>query len=143
MAGVNKVILVGNLGADPDVMTLENGTKVARLSVATNEVYRNKEGEKVDRTEWHRVVLWRNRAELAEKYLSKGRQVYIEGRLRTRQYQDKEGNQRYTTEIEGDVINFLGGREGGGESNAGQQQSGPPADSQPPGAPPEEDDLPF
>jgi len=142
MAGVNKVILVGNLGADPDVMTLENGTKVARLSVATNEIYRNKEGEKVERTEWHRVVLWRNRAELAEKYLSKGRQVYVEGRLRTRQYQDKEGNQRYTTEIEGDVVNFLGGREGG-ESNTGQQQSGPPADSQPPGAPPEEDDLPF
>jgi len=141
MAGVNKVILVGNLGADPEIMTMESGTKMARLSVATNEFYRDKDGERVEKTEWHRVVLWRNRAELAEKFLSKGRQVYIEGRLRTRQYQDKEGNQRYTTEVVGDVINFLGGKEGGEQSSP--QQSPPPTDSPSPASPPEEDDLPF
>ncbi len=141
MAGVNKVILVGNLGADPEIMTLESGTKMARLSVATNEVYRDKDGERQEKTEWHRVVLWRNKAELAEKYLSKGRQVYVEGRLRTRQYQDKEGNQRYTTEILGDVVNFLGGREGGEQQT--KQQSPPPSDSPSPTTPPEEDDLPF
>ncbi len=141
MAGVNKVILVGNLGNDPEIMTLESGIKMARLSVATNEVYRDKDGERQEKTEWHRVVLWRNKAELAEKYLSKGRQVYVEGRLRTRQYQDKEGNQRYTTEILGDVINFLGGREGGEQQT--KQQSPPPSDSPSPTTPPEEDDLPF
>ncbi len=141
MAGVNKVILVGNLGADPEIMTLESGVKMARISVATNEVYRDKDGERQEKTEWHRVVLWRNKAELAEKYLSKGRQVYVEGRLRTRQYQDKDGNQRYTTEILGDVINFLGGREGGEQQT--QHHSPPPADSPSPETPPEEDDLPF
>ncbi len=135
------MILVGNLGADPEIMTMESGTKMARLSVATNEFYRDKDGERVEKTEWHRVVLWRNRAELAEKFLSKGRQVYIEGRLRTRQYQDKEGNQRYTTEVVGDVINFLGGKEGGEQSSP--QQSPPPTDSPSPASPPEEDDLPF
>lgn len=141
MAGVNKVILVGNLGADPEIMTLESGVKMARISVATNEVYRDKDGERQEKTEWHRVVLWRNKAELAEKYLSKGRQVYVEGRLRNRQYQDKDGNQRYTTEILCDVINFLGGREGGEQQTP--QQSPPPSDSPSPGTPPEEDDLPF
>ncbi len=141
MAGVNKVILVGNLGADPEIMTLESGVKMARISVATNEVYRDKDGERQEKTEWHRVVLWRNKAELAEKYLSKGRQVYVEGRLRNRQYQDKEGNQRYTTEILCDVINFLGGREGGEQQTP--QQSPPPSDAPSPGNPPEEDDLPF
>ncbi len=135
------MILVGNLGNDPEIMTLESGIKMARLSVATNEVYRDKDGERQEKTEWHRVVLWRNKAELAEKYLSKGRQVYVEGRLRTRQYQDKEGNQRYTTEILGDVINFLGGREGGEQQT--KQQSPPPSDSPSPTTPPEEDDLPF
>ncbi len=135
------MILVGNLGADPEIMTLESGVKMARISVATNEVYRDKDGERQEKTEWHRVVLWRNKAELAEKYLSKGRQVYVEGRLRNRQYQDKEGNQRYTTEILCDVINFLGGREGGEQQTP--QQSPPPSDAPSPGNPPEEDDLPF
>ena len=142
MAGVNKVILLGNLGMDPEIMTLESGTKMARFSLATNEFYRNREGEMVSRTEWHRVVLWRNRAELAEKYLNKGKQVYIEGRLRTRQWQDKDGNQRYTTEVVGDVMNFLGGQ-GGPEPQTDQKQSSPPADSSAPEAPSEEDDLPF
>ncbi len=135
MAGVNKVILLGNLGKDPDVTTLESGVKVARFPLATNEYYKGKDGESVEKTEWHQVVLWRNRAELAEKYLSKGRMVYIEGRLQTRQWQDKEGTQRYTTEIVGDVINFVGGGPGGdGDKNEREQESTPP---------PDEDDLPF
>ncbi len=137
------MILVGNLGMDPEVMTLESGTKMARFSLATNEYYRNKDGEMVSRTEWHRVVLWRNRAELAEKYLSKGRQVYIEGRLRTRQWQDKDGNQRYTTEIVGDIMNFLGGQGGPDTQPEEPRDSTPPSDSPAPDTPPEEDDLPF
>ncbi|MFO7874004.1 MAG: single-stranded DNA-binding protein [Bacteroidales bacterium] len=142
MAGVNKVILLGNLGKDPDVMTLESGVKVVRFPLATNEYYKGKDGEPVEKTEWHRVVLWRNRAELAEKYLSKGRQVYIEGRLQTRQWEDKEGNKRYTTEVVGDVINFIGGKPGqGGEDTS--RSGGEQTDDQVPGSPPEEDDLPF
>ncbi len=142
MAGVNKVILLGNLGMDPEIMTLESGVKMARLRLATNEYYKGKDGENVEKTEWHQVVLWRNRAELAEKFLSKGRTVYIEGRLRTRQWQDKEGNQRYTTEIIGDVINFIGGRP---DQDGATRQSGSEAPSDPPApdTPPEEDDLPF
>ncbi len=142
MAGVNKVILLGNLGKDPDILTLESGVKVARFPLATNEYFKGKDGENVEKTEWHQVVLWRNRAELAEKYLSKGRAVYVEGRLRTRQWQDKEGNQRYTTEVVGDVINFVGGRQ---DPDAGQKPDTGDAPSDLPAAdtPPEEDDLPF
>ncbi len=142
MAGVNKVILLGNLGMDPEIMTLESGVKLARIRLATNEYYKGKDGENVEKTEWHQVVLWRNRAELAEKFLSKGRTVYIEGRLRTRQWQDKDGNQRYTTEIIGDVINFIGGRP---DQDGATRQSGSEAPSDPPtpDTPPEEDDLPF
>lgn len=139
---MNKVILMGNLGKDPDIMTLESGVKLARFPLATNEYYKGKDGENIEKTEWHQVVLWRNRAELAEKYLSKGRTVYIEGRLRTRQWQDKDGNQRYTTEIVGDVINFVGGRP---DQEAGERPapSGAPSDPPVPESPPEEDDLPF
>ncbi len=144
MAGVNKVILLGNLGKDPDVTTLESGVKVARFPLATNEYYKSRDGEPVEKTEWHQVVLWRNRAELAEKYLSKGRMVYVEGRLQTRQWQDKEGNQRYTTEIIGDVINFVGGGPGeeGGRPAQGRDDA-PAENEQEAGTPPEEDDLPF
>ncbi len=142
MAGVNKVILLGNLGKDPDIMTLESGVKVARFPLATNAYFKGKDGEMTERTEWHQVVLWRNRAELAEKYLSKGRMVYVEGRLQTRQWEDKEGNKRYTTEVVGDVINFVGGRP---DQEKGEKASGmeAPSDLPAPDAPPEEDDLPF
>lgn len=141
MAGVNKVILLGNLGKDPDIQTLESGVKVARFPLATNEYFKGKDGEMTERTEWHQVVLWRNRAELAEKYLTKGSQVYVEGRLQTRQWEDKEGNKRYTTEIVCDVLNFVGAR-------PDQGQSGPPSGGSgenPPAADmaPEDDDLPF
>jgi single-strand DNA-binding protein len=100
MAGINKVILVGNLGKDPEVRTVQSGALVARFSVATSETYTNKEGQKVENTEWHNVVLWRGLASVAEKYLKKGNKVYIEGKLRTRQYEDKDGVKKYTTEVE-------------------------------------------
>lgn len=110
MAGVNKVILVGNLGKDPEVRHLENGTAVANFSMATTESYKDKNGQRQDITEWHNIVLWRGLAEVAEKYLRKGNQVYIEGKLKTRSWQDKDGNTRYTTEIVGDNMTMLGSK---------------------------------
>lgn len=113
MAGVNKVILVGNLGKDPDVRHLEGGTSVANFTLATNDFYKDKQGARVERTEWHNISAWRGLAELAEKFLKKGSQVYIEGKLRTRQYQDKDQQTRYITEIIADEISLLGNRPGG------------------------------
>ena len=97
MSGVNKVILVGNLGRDPEVRHLDNGRAVANFTIATSETYKNRQGERVTNTEWHNVVLWSPLAEIAEKYLKKGKQVYIEGKLTTRSWDDKDGNKRYTT----------------------------------------------
>ena len=110
MAGVNKVILVGNLGKDPEVKYLENGVAVANFSLATTENYKNREGERVSQTEWHNIVLWRGLAEVAEKYLKKGANIYIEGKIKTRKWEDKEGVTRYSTEILGDNMTMLGGR---------------------------------
>ena len=110
MAGVNKVILVGNLGKDPEVRYLDNGVAVANFSLATTENYKNKQGERVSQTEWHNIVLWRGLAEVAEKYLKKGNNVYIEGKIRTRKWEDKEGITRYSTEILGDNMTMLGGK---------------------------------
>lgn len=109
MASVNKVILIGNLGNDPDVRYTSGGTAVANFNIATNENWINKEGQKEERTEWHRIVCWNKTAELCGEYLSKGRTVYIEGRLQTREWEDKDGNRRYTTEIVAQTIQFLGG----------------------------------
>lgn len=112
MSGVNKVILVGNLGKDPEVRYLEGGTAVANFTLATSETYKDRtSGERKTQTEWHNIVLWRGLAEVAEKYLKKGSQVYVEGKLRTRSWEDKEGNTRYTTEIVGDSMTMLGRRE--------------------------------
>ncbi len=108
MAGINKVILVGNLGADPEIRTLENGVKVARINVATTEVYRDRNGERREITEWHQVTLWRGLAEISEKYLAKGKQVYIEGKLKTRKWVGDDGRDRYTTEVIADVMQMLG-----------------------------------
>lgn len=113
MAGVNKVILIGNLGADPEVRNLESGVKVATINIATSESYKDKNGERQTQTEWHRVVVWRGLAEVVEKYLKKGSQVYIEGRLRTRSYDDKDGKKMYVTEIEARDLTMLGRRESG------------------------------
>ena len=111
MAGVNKVILVGNLGKDPEVRHLDNGRAVANFSMATSETYKNRQGERVTNTEWHNVVLWTPLAEIAEKFLKKGNQVYIEGKLTTRSWDDQDGNKRYTTEVVGREMTLLGSRE--------------------------------
>ncbi|MCA8832156.1 single-stranded DNA-binding protein [Hymenobacter pini] len=110
MASVNKVILIGHLGKDPEVRHLEGGNTVANFTMATNEYYKDKQGNRVERTEWHTIAAWRSLAELAEKYLRKGQQVYVEGRIRTRQYQDKDNQTRYVTEIVAEEISLLGSR---------------------------------
>jgi single-strand DNA-binding protein len=113
--GINKVILIGNLGADPETRAMPSGTTVANLRVATSENWRDKQtGEQQERTEWHRVALFGRLAEVAGEYLRKGSQVYIEGSLRTRKWQDKQGNERYSTEIIGNDLQMLGGRGGAG-----------------------------
>lgn len=123
MASVNKVILIGNLGKDPEVRHLEGGVAVARFPLATSESFKDKNGQKQEKTEWHNIVLWRGLAEVAEKYLRKGQSVFIEGKIRTSQYQDKEGNQRYSTEIVADSMTMLGGRDGGSSEGGNFQGS--------------------
>lgn len=132
--GVNKVILIGNLGADPELRYTANGTAVAKLNVATTDSYTDKDGNRQEVTEWHRVVAWRKLAEICGQYLSKGKQVYIEGRLRTTSY-EKDGIKRYTTEIEAREMIMLGGGRGP-EREAEPEWRGPDA-------PPPEDDIPF
>ena len=123
--GINKVILVGNLGADPETRAMPSGTTVANLRIATSESWRDKQsGEQQERTEWHRVVLFGRLGEVAAEYLKKGSQVYIEGSLRTRKWQDKSGVERYSTEIVGNDMQMLGGRGGGGAAGAGPGGSG-------------------
>jgi len=130
MAGksVNKVILIGNLGKDPEVKYTPQGTPVAKLTVATNERFKDKSGEWQDRTEWHNVVLWQRLAEIAGEYLKKGGKVYIEGRLQTRSWDDKtSGQKKYMTEVVGSDLVLLGGRgEGGGESGGGYSRGASP-----------------
>ncbi|MBF1222396.1 MAG: single-stranded DNA-binding protein [Haemophilus influenzae] len=112
MAGINKVIIVGNLGSDPEIRTMPTGEQVANITVATSESWTDKNtGEKKTQTEWHRIVLYRRLAEIAAQYLHKGSQVYIEGRLKTRKWQDNNGQDRYTTEIQGDNLQMLDGRQ--------------------------------
>ena len=125
--GINKVILIGNLGADPETRAMPSGTTVANLRIATSESWRDKQsGEQQERTEWHRVALFGRLAEIAGEYLRKGSQVYIEGSLRTRKWQDKQGNDRYSTEIVGNELQMLGGRGGasGGAAGAGAEAGG-------------------
>ncbi|MBO4282474.1 MAG: single-stranded DNA-binding protein [Bacteroidales bacterium] len=146
MAGINKVILVGNLGRDPEVRTLESGAKVARFTLATTESYKDRAtGERKDVTEWHNIVCWRNLADIAEKYLSKGRQIYVEGRLRTRSWEDN-GVKKFSTEINADNFIMLGKMENvPGTENAPQPVQHAPVTAE---TPPflntsEEDELPF
>jgi single-strand DNA-binding protein len=148
MAGsVNKVILIGNLGKDPDVRHLENGAAVANFSIATSENYKDrKTGEKVSQTEWHNIVAWRGLAEIAEKYLKKGAKVYIEGKLKTRTWQDKEGNNRYSTEVITDNLTMLGSSgESMPSSNAAKtfENESNPSHEKEFSSPDENDDLPF
>ncbi len=120
MASINKVILIGNLGRDPEVRYTPNGAAVCNVSVATTRNWKDKNsGDKVEETEWHRVVFYDRLAEIAGEYLKKGRPVYVEGRLKTRKWQDKDGKENYTTEIVAEQMQLLGGREGGGGGGAG------------------------
>ena len=147
MASLNKVMLIGNLGKDPEVRYTTSGTAVASFSIATSERFKNKSGEWEERTEWHNVVLWGRQAEVSGEYLSKGKTVYIEGRLQTRKWQDKEGRDRYTTEVVGEKMQMLGsrgegggGRQGGGAKPGGEESYGAyeePATFNP------DDDIPF
>ena len=119
--GVNKVILIGNLGQDPELRYTGSGTAVCNMRIATTESYKDRDGNQVENTEWHTVVAWARLAEICGEYLSKGRQVYIEGQLQTRQWEDKDGNTRYSTEIK--AREMLGGREGGGSGGGGGDDS--------------------
>ena len=153
MGSVNKVILVGNLGRDAELRYTPGGAAVATLNMATTEVWNDKAGQKQEKTEWHRVILWGKSAESLNEYLTKGKQIYVEGRLQTRQWDDKDGNKRYTTEIRGDRIVLLGGGGGGGsrsgggmsrssgsEEMGGSQGGGPSPDISEPLT---DDDIPF
>lgn len=147
MSGVNKVILVGRLGADPEVRTLEGGTKVASIRLATTERYKDKNGNQQESTEWHNVVLWRGLADITEKYLKKGDQLYVEGRIKTRKWTDQNGQDRYTTDIVANEMTMLGGS-GGTSSGGGQSQSStaqPNQVNEPQGSSLDDidDDLPF
>ena len=115
MASVNKVIILGNLGRDPELRHTANGKAVTTLRVATNEQWTDQAGERQERTEWHSIVVWDRQAETCTQYLRKGRQVFVEGRLQTRKWQDKEGNDRYSTEIVADRVQFVGGQAGASE----------------------------
>ncbi|MDF1566334.1 MAG: single-stranded DNA-binding protein [Deltaproteobacteria bacterium] len=151
MAGsVNKAIIIGNLGKDPEVRYTTGGSAVCNFTVATNEQWKDKGGQKQERTEWHRIVTWGRTAELCGEYLSKGRTVYVEGRIQTRDWQDRDGNKRYTTEIVAQTVQFLdkGGQGGGGGGGGGRGYGDPgPDDFGPPppgfdgGGP--DDDIPF
>ena len=150
MGTVNKVIIVGNLGRDAEVRRTPGGAAVTTISVATTETWNDKSsGERQERTEWHRVVIWGKTAETLEPYLLKGRQVYVEGKLQTRKWQDRDGNDKYTTEIRSDRIVLLGSRGGGGgtggEGDYGARGSSPSSSAGPAPGPPEltEDDIPF
>jgi single-strand DNA-binding protein len=143
--GVNKVILVGNLGRDPEIIRMDNGVKKAAFSLATTESYKNKDGVRTDHTEWHNIVLWRGLAEVAENYLKKGNSIYLEGRIRKREYEDKDHQKKFIYEILGDAMTMLGSaRKEGGP----QEETAPEAVKEENGngnaIPPQpEDDLPF
>jgi single-strand DNA-binding protein len=153
--GINKVILVGNLGADPETRYMPSGTAVTNLSVATSESWKDKQtGEQNERTEWHKVVMFDRLAEIAAEYLRKGSQVYIEGKLQTRKWQDRDGNDRWTTEIRANEMQMLGGRggsggggsfgEGGGGGSFGGGKQGGAGNAPPqPGPDDFDDDIPF
>lgn len=161
MASLNKVMLIGNLGKDPDIRTIPSGVKVASFPIATSESYTGKDGNRVEKTEWHNIVMWRGLAEVAEKYLKKGNPVFIEGKLQTRSWDDQNGQKRYMTEIVADNMVMLGGRRndgggfgggddseggsfGGGRSPGGSFGGGSSRSSGGASTPPApEDDLPF
>ena len=141
MASVNKVILIGNLGRDPEVKYTQNGTAVANLNVATNEVWTDKSGQKQERTEWHRVVVWGKQAQVLGEHLTKGKQIYVEGSLQTRSWDDRDGNKRYTTEVRAVRVLMLGRAEGG--TRADTEVPGPETGPEVGGPEMNEDEVPF
>jgi single-strand DNA-binding protein len=145
MSGINKVILVGNLGKDPEVRHLEGGAVVAKFPLATSESYKTKDGQRIDQTEWHNIVMWRGLAESAEKYLRKGSLVYVEGKIRTRSWDDKEGNKRYSTEIIADTMTMLSSkRSEESQHGSSEQKPNTSEENQSVDTPnPSGDDLPF
>jgi single-strand DNA-binding protein len=149
VGSVNKVILVGNLGRDSELRYTPGGAAVATLNMATTEVWNDKQGQKQEKTEWHRIIVWGKQAESLQEYLTKGKQIYVEGRLQTRQWDDKDGNKRYTTEIKADRITLLGGGGGrssmdrGGGSTGGGSTGGGGGAEEPPMQPITDDDIPF
>ena len=136
---VNRVLLIGNLGKDPEVRFTGGGKAVARFPLATSDVWNDAEGQRQERTEWHNVVVFGKQAETCGQYLAKGRQVYVEGAIRTRQYDDKDGTRKYITEIIGQRVQFLGSRGGGDSAPRGLPEGSPPAQA----ASAEDDDIPF
>ncbi len=150
-SGVNKVILIGNLGANPELRYTPGGQAVANFRIATNEKWTDKSGQSQERTEWHRIVVWGKLAELCNQYLQKGRQVYVEGRLQTREWTDKENHKNYTTEVVAQQVTFLGGRDGAGAGGPrGRGEASPDDGFGPPppemggeGPGPSSDDVPF
>lgn len=141
MASVNKAIILGNLGRDPELRHTQAGKAVATLRVATNEVWTDQSGERQERTEWHSVVVWGKAAENCNQYLKKGRSVFVEGRIQTRKWQDKEGHDRYSTEIVADRVQFVGGQGGGASQGDAESSYGGASDLSPP--PAGGDDIPF
>jgi single-strand DNA-binding protein len=143
MGSINKVILIGNLGSDPELRYMATGTAVANFSLATKDAWTGKEGNKEERTEWHRIVAWGRLGEICGEYLTKGKQVYIEGKLRTRSWEDRDGNKRYTTEVLAQVMQMLGpaGERAPSEKELGSKEfaGGEPQ----PGGPFPEEDIPF
>src|SRR5688572_8058196 len=146
MAGVNKVILIGNLGRDPELRYTQSGQPVANVTLATTESWGKRDGSgREEKTEWHRIVAWGRTGELCAQYLAKGRTVYVEGRLQTREWEDREGKKQRTTEVVAQTVQFLGGKGGAGAAGAGAAAAGAPAGSPDPGLaePPPDDDIPF
>lgn len=138
MASLNRVLLIGNLGADPELSYTPSGTAKATMRLATHEVWTNKSGEKGERTEWHRLIAWGRLAEICGEYLTKGRQIFIEGRLQTRSWEDRDGNKRWTTEIVANNMQMLGSPRGGPT-----EVELPPVGSEVPDMPEADDDIPF
>jgi len=144
MGSVNKVILVGNLGRDVEVRHTPGGAVVATLNLATTEVWNDRENQRQEKTEWHRVIVWGKQAESLQEYLTKGKQVYVEGRLQTRQWADKDGNKRYTTEIKTDRLTLLGGAgRGGAAGTIARAATGAAIAGEPSMEPMADDDIPF
>ena len=143
MAGINKAILIGNLGRDPELRYTQNGQAVVNFTLATSEAWTDKaSGQKQERTEWHRIVAWGRTGELCAQYLSKGRSVYIEGRIQTREWEDKEGQKRWTTEVNAQTVQFLGGPRSAGTEDSSANANEATAPSAP-SAPSPDDDIPF